>query len=199
MKEMIMYKKLNKLALAVMLFVSSVVWYQTANADTRAQAMEKIAASMLKDIGQTTWISEGKSTRIIYIFFDPNCPYCHRLFLNTRDWVKQNKVELRWIPVGILTTTSAGKAAAILGAKDPRKAFYENEDGYKRGDGGGGIEEDIASSKTEKKLKANEALLARTGFGAVPLMLFEAKDGTPIMLQGAPPPEKLAVVLKYVK
>lgn len=189
--------RFHRLTLALTLLLTSVISHHAiAATDQRAQAMQKLAGTLLKDIGQSTWINEGKSPHIIYIFFDPNCPYCHRLYLNTRNWVKKNEVELRWIPVGILTTTSAGKAAAILGAKDPRKAFYQNEDHYSRG---GGIEEDIPSSATEKKLKANEALLARTGFGAVPLMLFKATDGTPIMLQGAPPPDKLAVVLKYVK
>jgi len=193
-----MQRRFYGLALALTLMMTSVAWSHTAIAagNDRAQAMERLAASLLKDIGQTTWISEGKGPHVIYVFFDPNCPYCHRLFVSTRDWVKHNKVEIRWVPVGILTATSAGKAAAILGAKDPRAAFYQNEDHYNRG---GGIEEDIPSAAVEQKLKANDALLARTGFGAVPLMLFEANDGTPILLQGAPPPDKLAVVLKYVK
>jgi len=162
----------------------------------RTAAMERLAGSMLNDIDHTTWISEGKGKHIIYIFFDPNCPFCHRLYVNTRTWVKEGKAELRWIPVGILTTTSAGKAAAILGAKDPRKAFHQNENHYDRG---GAIEEDIPSPTVEKKLKANDALLARTGFGAVPVMLFRGNDNTPILIQGSPPPKRLNVILKYVK
>jgi thiol:disulfide interchange protein DsbG len=185
------------LGLALTLLFTSLVTANVTAADNgRAAAMEKLAGSMLKDIDQTTWISEGKSKHVIYVFFDPNCPFCNRLYENTRGFIKEDKVELRWIPVGILTTTSAGKAAAILGAKNPRHAFYQNEDHYQRG---GGIEEDIPSPVTEKKLKANEALLARTGFGAVPLMLFRGNDGTPILVQGSPPKDKLAVILGYVK
>lgn len=158
--------------------------------------MQQLADSMLKDIGQTTWIEEGKGPHIVYIFFDPNCPYCHKLYVNTRDWVKTGKLQVRWVTVGILTTTSAGKAAAILGAKDPSKAFHYNEDNYSRG---GAIEEDIPSPEIEKKLKANEQLLARTGFGAVPLMLFRAKDGTPYLIQGSPPESKLKLIFTSVK
>ena len=189
------FKRLH-LALAL-LMIAAVYSANTSAADNgRTTAMERLAESMLQDIDHTTWINEGKSKHIIYIFFDPNCPFCHRLYVNTRAWVKQGKAELRWIPVGILTTTSAGKAAAILGAKDPRKAFYKNEDHYDRG---GAIEEDIPSAAVEKKLKANEALLARTGFGAVPVMLFRGNDNTPYLIQGSPPPQKLDVILKYVK
>jgi thiol:disulfide interchange protein DsbG len=189
---------IQRLHLTVALLIIAAVYSAdtTAADNGRAAAMERLAASMLHDIDHTTWISEGKSKHIIYIFFDPNCPFCHRLYVNTRTWVKEGKAELRWIPVGILTTTSAGKAAAILGAKDPRKAFYDNEDHYDRG---GAIEEDIPSPAVEKKLKANAALLARTGFGAVPVMLFRGNDNTPILIQGSPPPQKLDVILKYVK
>ena len=174
------------------------VWNMPASAadDSRAQAMQQLAGSMLKDIGQTTWISEGKGPHVIYIFFDPNCPYCHKLYVNTRSRVEAGKVELRWIPVGVLTTTSAGKAVAILGAKDPRQAFYKNEDHYEHG---GGIEEDIPTPAVEKKLKANEALLARTGFGGVPVMLFRGKDDTPLLIQGMPPEDKLEAIFNYVK
>ena len=103
-----MQQSIKGLALALILLTSGLGWYSNAaatNAD-RAQAMQQLAGSMLKDIGQTTWIKEGKGPHIIYIFFDPNCPFCHRLYVNTRAWIKQGKVQLRWIPVGILTTTS---------------------------------------------------------------------------------------------
>lgn len=167
-----------------------------ANAANSNNRMEKIAGSMLKDIGQASWVKEGKGPKIIYIFFDPNCPYCHRLYENTRAWVKQGKAQLRWIPVGILTATSSGKAAAILGAKDPLKAFYYNENHYKHG---GGIEEDLPSQKTSKALKANADLLARTHVGAVPAMLFRTKDGKPFIIEGAPPKDKLPTILAHVK
>lgn len=186
------------LGLCLTLLALGVTWNSSTFAaeNGRAAAIRQLADSMLKDIGQTTSIREGKSPHVLYIFFDPNCPFCHKLYENTRAWVKQGKVELRWIPVGILATTSAGKAAAILGAKDPRKAFYYNEDHYDRG---GAIEEDIATPMVEKQLKANENLLARTGFGGVPVILFHAKDDTPIILQGAPPKEKLQIILDNVK
>lgn len=186
----------RSLSLALSLLALASGWNLNAHAAGNTGNRQQLAGSMLKDIGQTTWISEGKGPHVIYIFFDPNCPYCHHLYENTRSWIKQGKVQLRWIPVGILTTTSAGKAAAILGAKDPRKAFYYNEDHYHRG---GGIEEDIPSAATEKKLKANAALLARTGIGAVPDLLFKTKDGTPFLVEGSPPQSKLAVILAHLK
>ena len=166
----------------------------SAQAENPAQ---KMAASVLADIHQASWIAEGKGPHVAYVFFDPNCPYCHKLYEATRDEVKAGKLQLRWIPVGILLPTSHGKAVAMLGAKDPLKAFYKNEDGYTMGDGG--IDEDLGTPEVEKKLSANEALLARTQLGAVPLMLFTSKDGEAVMIQGAPPKDRLAGILSHIK
>jgi thiol:disulfide interchange protein DsbG len=181
------------LSVALTLLALGTGWSANAAA---ANAREQLAESMLTDIGQVTAITEGKGPHVIYIFFDPNCPYCHKLYENTRTWIKEGKVELRWVPVGILTTTSPGKAAALLGAKDPLKAFYYNEDHYSNG---GAIEEDLATPEVEKQLKANAALLARTGFDGVPAMLFRVNDDTPILIQGSPPLDKLEVVLRSLK
>ena len=162
--------------------------------------MADVAKTMLDNIDQTTWISDGKSTHVVYIFFDPNCPYCHSTYLNTRDAVKNNTIEVRWIPVGILTATSFGKAASIMDAKDPLKAFYQNEDHYVRGEGGGGIDEALdGTEKTEKALKMNADLLQLTGFNALPSILFRDKNDQAVLIQGAPSPEKLKVILQNIK
>jgi thiol:disulfide interchange protein DsbG len=169
------------------------------NVNAAGNTRQQIAESMLKKIDRTTWVSEGTGQHIIYIFFDPNCPYCHHLYENTRDWIEENEVQLRWIPLGLLTATSAGKAAAILGAKDPRQAFYENENHYKRGEGGGGIMEDIPSREVERKLNTNASVFNLSGVGAFPLMLFRAKDNTPYMITGVPPKKNLAIILQNLK
>ena len=162
-----------------------------------ANPMQKIAASILADIHQATWITDGKSSHVAYVFFDPNCPYCHRLYESTRNEVKAGKLELRWIPVGILFPTSHDKAVAILNAKDPLKAFYKNEDKYTMGDGG--IDEDLGTPEVEKKLSANEALLTRAQLGAVPVMLFYTNEGEAVLIQGAPPSDRLAAILAHIK
>lgn len=162
-----------------------------------AQTPQEIAAAVLANIHKATTIDEGKSSHVAYVFFDPNCPYCHKLYEETRSYVKSGELRLRWIPVGILTATSHGKAVAMLGAEDPLQAFYKNENHYSMGDGG--IDEDLSSPQIEEKLKANEALLTQTQRGAVPLMLFTTKNGAAVMIQGAPPKDKLKTILSYLK
>ena len=170
-----------------------------ASAADDSAHMAAVAKKMMDGIHRATWIEEGKSTHVLYVFFDPNCPYCHRVYMNTRDLVKQNAIQIRWIPVGVLTATSHGKAVTILESKDPLKAFYHDENNFS-GENGGAVDEALeGTDKTRKSLKENTKLLRLTGFDAVPSLLFMANDGQPYLIQGSPPPDKLKAILKYVQ
>ena len=169
---------------------------------TSAAAKESravIAEKMLTNINQATWIEEGKSAHVIYVFFDPNCPYCHRVYTNTRDWIKQNEVQIRWIPVGVLTPTSHGKALTLLDSKDPLKLFHHGEDNFAGGEGSAIDEALDGSDKSVKALKNNVKLLRLTGFDAVPSILFRTKGGQAILVEGAPPASKMQIILQNVK
>lgn len=72
---------------------------------------------------EATWIAEGQGRRIVYVFFDPNCPSCQLLYKNLRTFIGSHSLQLRWIPVAIVNVTSLGKAAAILQAPDPVAAL----------------------------------------------------------------------------
>ncbi len=168
---------------------------------TAAEARQKAAASILADINQATWIRDGKSAHVIYVFFDPNCPYCHKVYEMLRPQVQRGDVELRWIPLASLMTTSLGKAATMLEAKDPTEAFYRNERGFSQETGSfGGIEEEPAPREdTLRKLKVNLALLKRSGFDAVPALLFRTKDGKADITRGAPPAAFFEKLLKELE
>ncbi len=167
---------------------------------TPAGARQKIAATILANIGQATWITEGKGPHMIYIFFDPNCPACNQLHHALRPWVERGAVELRWIPVGILMLTSHGKAAALLEAKDRQAALQENEAKFNPATGFGGIsEEPLPAETTVKQLDANAKLLKHTANMAVPTLLFRDKDNKTTIIQGVPPAAHLEKMIKELK
>ncbi len=170
----------------------------TAEKPDTAQTRQKAAASILAGIQQATWIRDGKSAHVIYVFFDPNCPYCHKVYEMLRPQVQRGDVELRWVPLGNLMTTSTGKAATMLEAKDPTEALHRNERGFSQETGSfGGIEEEPAPREdTLRRLNANHTLLNRTGFDAVPALLFRTKDGGTDIIRGAPPAVFLEKLLK---
>lgn len=90
-----------------------------------------------------------------------------------------------WGVVGILTPTSPGKAAAILGAKNPLAALLYNEQHFHYPDGGG-INEDLPSDAIARRLDHNRELMEMIGANSVPAMVFRAHGGRPVMVQGAP-------------
>lgn len=165
-----------------------------------ASPREKIAETILSDIQQATWIAEGKGPHVIYIFFDPNCPACNQLHHNFRPWVEQGKIELRWIPVGILMTTSLGKAAALLEAPDRLTALTENEAKFSRERGFGGIaEEPGPTDATLKQLETNAHLLKHTVNMAVPTMVFRDRQNRANFIQGTPAAGPLGQIVQEVK
>jgi thiol:disulfide interchange protein DsbG len=164
----------------------------------RGESLTPAAGSILADIGQASWIRDGRSQHVLYVFFDPNCPYCHRVYEGLRAQVDFGEVELRWVPLGILMTTSLGKAASLLEAKDPTAALHRNEQGFttERGVFGGIDEEPAPRDDTLKRLDRNLALLRRSGQDAVPSLLYRSRDGKPHLVRGAPPQSVLERIVQ---
>jgi thiol:disulfide interchange protein DsbG len=147
------------------------------------------------------WIEDGRkgAPRTVYVFTDPNCPYCNKFWADARPWVDSGKVVLRHVMVGILTPTSAGKAAALLADKDPAAALTAYERGHMDQNG-----KSIASGRArplgdaglkpltdipadiQARLAANERLMASLGLQATPAMAWRDASGAVQMRTGAP-------------
>ncbi|GAB3672321.1 thiol:disulfide interchange protein DsbG [Salinisphaera aquimarina] len=134
---------------------------------------------------KASWIGDGDddAPRKIYVFTDPNCPYCHKFYEAARPWVEAGKVQLRHIPVGILKQTSPGKAAALLAADDPEKAMARHEHNYRSG----GITpmEDIPSA-LQQKVAANNLLMSDLGIQGTPGIFYKNDDNKIQVKQGIP-------------
>ncbi|MGD8842075.1 MAG: thioredoxin fold domain-containing protein [Gammaproteobacteria bacterium] len=190
-----------QILLATILFVLGLSALPAVQAGSLSTS-RTIAGHLLDSIDQATWVAEGKGKHIVYIFFDPDCPYCHKLYNELRPLVAERDLQLRWIPVGMLAATSLGKAAAILQAADPLAALHTNEDNFNFSDGGpgGGIAPAATiSEQTRLNLAANLSPLQEQNLFAVPVAVFRARDGRGFMFQGAPPDKTLSQLLQYVQ
>ena len=163
----------------------------------KGEALQRAAESMFADIQQASWVRDGRAAHVMYVFFDPNCPYCHKLYLALRPQVERGEVELRWIPIGVLTATSQGKAAAILEAADPTAALRHNEENFSVETGSlGGVEEELVPrADTLARLARNLALLRRSGLDSVPSLLFRDARHQARFVLGAPPAAKLREIV----
>ena len=166
------------------------------------QTQNPDAVKVLADMGKATVITEGKGARVLYIFFDANCPYCHELYTALRSEVGKDGLEFRWVPVAVLTPTSVTKGAAILQAPNRLSAFRENENTYGKGSngkGGGITPATKVSPSSSAILNANNRLLEATKSPGVPTMLYRNKQGDAMLMVGPPDSQQLKEILASVK
>lgn len=184
----------------LLFFASGLPAAPAADGAQRAEARRQAAESILKDLHQATVIRQGKSRHVMVGFIDPNCPYCHKLYLGLQAYILRGDIEMHWVLVGVLMETSPGKAASILEAPDPIAALDRNERGFSRETGfGAAIDDPLADAAVMAKLKRNADLLRRTGSESVPTLVFRVADGTAVVVTGAPPESYLKQIIPQVK
>lgn len=162
----------------------------------------QVAVRLMADLADASWIKDGNGNQIVYMFFDPNCPYCHEVF-DSFEKIRKDmpSLQFRWVPVGMLTPSSTTKAAAIIQAKDPLKAFLESEHNYgflDSGNGGGIEPAKHVTKKTDAMLLQNLSILQGDNLYAIPIIVFQADDGLPFYFSGARPEAQLRAILKHV-
>jgi len=160
----------------------------------KAAIAEPMSKETLTQLSASHWILDGEETapRVIYVFTDPNCPYCQKFWKQARPWVKTGKVQLRHIMVGILSDTSPAKAAAILAAADPAEALRKHEEGLPEK----GVEP-LASIPPHQQaaLLEHQALMKQLGMQATPAIFYRDADGMLRSLIGAPTGAELETIL----
>jgi thiol:disulfide interchange protein DsbG len=152
--------------LAAVVVATSVAWTSAQAAPSVGQ----LADSMLQQIWQTSAATQGSGPRVVDVFFDPNCPYCHKLYDDLQPWVGKQGLQLRWIPVAVLAPSSEGKAAAMLQSADRARALARNEDDYdenpRAGSGGGLVPAAQVAPATRAELARNLKVLHAAGLPA---------------------------------
>ncbi|HVA55878.1 MAG TPA: thiol:disulfide interchange protein DsbG [Gammaproteobacteria bacterium] len=147
----------------------------------------------------TRWIALGSAQprHVVYVFTDPNCPYCHDLWLALRPYYRQG-LQVRAVLVDVISSTSPGKAAAILEAQSPLAALRKNESGWgRRSDGGGGIAPLFHPQPAIlEELKAHVALMTQFGIYGTPGIVFDDHLGKPHVIAGLPDNTVLAEIVR---
>ncbi|WP_227369386.1 thiol:disulfide interchange protein DsbG [Halomonas sp. M20] len=165
--------------------------------DLSAEPLAKLVggpqdAALWQQLEESTWIADGDddAERVLYTFTDPNCPYCHKFFKQTRPWVEAGKVQLRHVMVGILKKDSPLKAIALLAADDPTQALRDHQNG-----------DEVAlldklPKEEEDELFANNQLMSSLGLNATPSTFYHAGENDRLSVtQGAPGEDELVKMM----
>lgn len=151
-------------------------------------------------LAHATWIANGHGPKVIYEFFDPNCPYCNLLYHIFLPRIAPNHLTVREIPVGYLTPTSMGKAAAILEAKDRLGAYIYNQTHYSFITGGG-LAPIAPNAQTRREIDHNLKLVeGAIGYPIVPVLVYRKNNGKVVVMNaGVPTAGALAKIFPTIK
>ncbi|MGH8397518.1 MAG: thiol:disulfide interchange protein DsbG [Gammaproteobacteria bacterium] len=155
------------------------------NAAFSAATMPKLDPALWGQLARSTWFAEGtaKPERVVYMFTDTECPYCHKLWLAVQPYLRQGKVQMRNILVAVIAPASLGRGAAVLIAKDPASTMRKHELAF-----GHSPIKPLASvdQTTRAKFEANKNLMISIGAFGTPVTLYKDKDGQTQMILGLP-------------
>ena len=127
-------------------------------------------------------VGSPMSARVVYVFFDAQCPHCAALWYAAKPLKSQTK--LVWIPVRLLNDTSEVQGAAMLASKDPAQAMDDHEASMADHKGGIKAEGDVAAQRAA--VKKNTELFNKYAFASVPTLVTKsAQTGAVVTHEGS--------------
>jgi thiol:disulfide interchange protein DsbG len=129
----------------------------------------------------------------IFVYADPNCIFCNQLWMELRPFVKTGKVQVHWVMVGFLKSTSTGRAAAILNSSGRPGALALDEQQFDKRDEEGGIAElKPVPAELKAVIDAHTGQLSEMGNIGTPTIL-SRKHGQWTSSYGMPPDLKAMI------
>lgn len=157
--------------------------------DLTGPALAKVTGTPLgeaqwKALEASDWVAEGDphAQRIVYVFVDTRCPYCHHLWQASQPFLKKGGVQVRNILVAVIRPESMPEAADILASKDPVAAWQRNEANFGKNVAPTGQPPAAAVDK----VRANTDLMQTLGFMGTPGIVWKDARGKIHVLQGMP-------------
>lgn len=144
-------------------------------------------------LGEAAWVPEGadNAKRIVYVFTDTECPYCHTLWEAIQPLLSKGDVQVRYVMVAVIAPHSAARAAAVLGAPNPKVAMHQHETAF--GHSPIAPLKDVPPA-TAKRLAANNALMDSLDISGTPATVYKDADGNVRMAVGMLPPNRVNAI-----
>lgn len=126
---------------------------------------------------------------VIYTFIDPECPHCHDLINEIRKsgYLEQGLVQLKLIPVGVLSEKSLTEAAYLLASPTPQKDLFDHLDGK-------GNALLVDPNANTQGVQRNMKLMQDWKLDVTPFSVYKDKLGKIKILQGRPKDLKSLVI-----
>ncbi|WP_417642088.1 thiol:disulfide interchange protein DsbG [Enterobacter kobei] len=173
--------------------------YDSAGANLSENLIEKeiyapAGRELWQQMEKADWIVDGKkdAPRVVYVFADPFCPYCHQFWQQSRPWVDAGKVQLRTLLVGVIKPESPATAAAIMTSADAAKTWHD----FERSAGKMTLNVPVKpADNAMRSLNMHQRLMDSLGASATPAIYYMNKNNVLQQVVGLPDEQKLKVIM----
>lgn len=145
-------------------------------------------AGLFSDLEKSSYVTEGVSKdpkNVLYVFVDPNCPFCHFTWMALQPYEKAG-LQVRWIPVATLGPTSMPKAIEVMAAKDKTAAFRKMEENHGKSWAPSPSSSVSSNQAVAAQIRANGELMERFGIAGTPGVIWKDKQGKVNVKGGMP-------------
>jgi thiol:disulfide interchange protein DsbG len=144
---------------------------------------------LMQRLDRAKWIGSGpkSAARTVYVFTDPNCPFCNDLWKALKT-ARAPDVQIRYLLVAVISPDSRGKDAAILESPDPAAALEAGERNF---DKGGVAPKSTVQPATAEAVSANEALMGALHIYGTPGLVYLDASGAVKVFAGMPDSKQL--------
>lgn len=154
---------------------------EAASASASAPNGGRTGGSVWDQLGQASVIEEGRAgAPLVYIFFDPYCRYCHQQWWTLRTKVAGGHLQVRWVPVAVLSRSQSHWDVVRGLLRDPRAetlAGWMQNQRVKPDDG----------ETTQAALARNRVLFQALKVPSVPALIYKDSTGRLVTRVGVTP------------
>lgn len=142
-----------------------------------AKVLKSPSEQLYSDLEGSNWVRLGnQAAPHIYMFIDPQCPYCHDFMKSLRKDIEGGKIQVRMIPVGFRDETRA-QAALLLALPDPEARWFRHLDDDKEA-------LPVTPGINEQGVERNMAIMQSWKLNVTPLTVYRARDEKVKIVQG---------------
>lgn len=144
------------------------------------------AQQVWKKVETLRSLRDGSQGNVLYVFIDPRCNFCHQLMSQVRPHISAGRIQVRWLPVAILSESSKGLTEALYRVPNGTQAIRSLEAGQLQ---------PLPQSQAVRLNTAKNLLAMRdTGSTGVPVLVYRV--GTRVVVStGVPSDAELASIV----
>ncbi len=150
-------------------------------------------SQVFSELETSHYITEGTlkaPKKIIYIFTDANCPFCHKTWLSLQPYEKAG-LQVRWVMVAVLGPNSMNKAIEVMASKDRLAAFRTDMEHFGSGRAVAAGMTPQAKPAEADIMRQQTALMTRFGIQGTPGLVWKNAAGKVMIKFGMPLPSEI--------